>query len=116
MADRLRNKQAAKLGHGFFIYCGGDRREARLLWPPAIVPNMGAIYPRNRPAFDAACGALQRVIWSIDIKNYLVTFDAISNVSVHGTIPHKPLVPPEIIPRSSRPDESKWQGTAADTK
>jgi hypothetical protein len=57
------------------------------LRPPAIVPNLGAIYPRNRPAVDTACSALQRVIWNIDIENYLVTFDAISNVSVHGTVP-----------------------------
>ena len=48
---------------------------------------MGAIYPRNRPAFDAARGALQRVVWNIDIENSLVTFDAIINVTVHGSVP-----------------------------
>jgi hypothetical protein len=57
----------------------------RLLRPPAIVPNVGAIYPRNRPAIDIA--ALQRVVWNIDIENCLITFDAISHVMVHGTIP-----------------------------
>jgi hypothetical protein len=64
-----------------------DRNAARLLRPPAIVPNVGAIYPRNRLALKAARGALQCVVWNIDIENYLVTFDAISNVIVHGTIP-----------------------------
>jgi hypothetical protein len=49
---------------------------------------VGAIYPRNRPALDAACGALQRVIWNVDIENYLVAFDAMSNVILHGT--HSP--------------------------
>jgi len=47
---------------------------------------MGAIRPRNRLALDTA-GALQRVVWNIDIENYLVTFDAISNIRIHGTIP-----------------------------
>jgi hypothetical protein len=48
---------------------------------------VGAIYPRNRPAIDIARGALQRVVWNIDIENCLITFDAISHVMVHGTIP-----------------------------
>ncbi|HET8920162.1 MAG TPA: hypothetical protein VFN27_10845 [Xanthobacteraceae bacterium] len=48
---------------------------------------MGAIYPRNRPAIGTARGALQYVIWNIDVENYLVTFDAISHVMVHGAIP-----------------------------
>lgn len=60
---------------------------ARLLRPPAIVPNVGAIYPRNRPALGAARGAFQSVVWNIDIENSLVTFDAIINVTVHGTVP-----------------------------
>jgi hypothetical protein len=64
-----------------------DRNAARLLRPPAIVPNVGAIYPRNRPAIDTAGGALQCVVWNIDVENYLVTFDAISHVMVHGAIP-----------------------------
>jgi hypothetical protein len=48
---------------------------------------VGAIYPCNRPALDAAGGALQCVVWNIDIENSLVTFDAIINVTVHGTVP-----------------------------
>ena len=82
--------------------------------PPAIVPNVSAIIPRNRLALDGACCALQRVVWNIGIENCHVTFDAINNVSFHGTIPHKPLVPPAIILRNTRPDESKWQEDAAE--
>jgi hypothetical protein len=48
---------------------------------------MGAIRPRNRLALDPAGGALQPVVWNIDIENFLVTFDAISNIRIHGTIP-----------------------------
>jgi len=48
---------------------------------------VGAIYPRNRPALDAARGALQCVVWNIGIKNSLVTLDAIINVTIHGTVP-----------------------------
>ena len=96
--------------------CSSNRKQARLLRPPAIVPNVSAIIPRNRLALDSACCALQRIVWNIGIENCHVTFDAINNVSVHGTIPHKPLVPPAIILRNTRPDESKWQEDAADTK
>ena len=59
----------------------------RLLRPPAIVRNVGAIYPRNRLGLYAARGALQCVVWNIDIENSLVTFDAIINVTVHGSVP-----------------------------
>jgi hypothetical protein len=48
---------------------------------------LGAIDPGNRLAVDSARGALQCLVWNIDIKNYLVAFDAISNVTAHGTIP-----------------------------
>jgi hypothetical protein len=64
-----------------------DRNAARLLRPPAIVPNVGAIYPRDRPTIDTARGALQCVVWNVDVENYLVTFGAISHVMVHGAIP-----------------------------
>jgi hypothetical protein len=64
-----------------------DRNAAKLLRPPAIVPNVGAIYPRNRPALETARRALQYVVWNIDVENCLVTFDAIGHVMVHGTIP-----------------------------
>jgi len=64
-----------------------DLNAARLLRPPAIVPDVGAIYPRNRPALDTAGGAFQCVVWNIDVENFLVAFDAISHVTVHGTIP-----------------------------
>jgi hypothetical protein len=84
---RSRSKQKRPRNLASPLDCSNDRKAARLLRPPAIVPNLGAIYPRNRPAVDTACSALQRVIWNIDIENYLVTFDAISNVSVHGTVP-----------------------------
>ena len=70
----------------------------RLLRPPAIVRNVGAIYPRNRLGLDAARGALQCVVWNIDIENSLVTFNAIING------------PSTIVSRNGRPDESKWQG------
>ena len=96
--------------------CSSNPKRPRLLRPPAIVPNVSAIIPRNRLALDSACCALQRVVRNIGIENCLVTFDAIDNVSVHGTIPHKPLVPPAIILRNTRPDESKWQEDAAGTK
>jgi len=96
--------------------CSSNPKRPRLLRPPAIVPNVSAIIPRNRLALDSACCALQRIVWNIGIENCHVTFDAINNVSVHGTIPHKPLVPPAIILRNTRPDESKWQEDAADTK
>ena len=59
-----------------------------LLRPPAIVPNMGAIHPRNRLSLDTARGTLQCFIWNIEIENYLVVFNANNNVSVHGTIPY----------------------------
>jgi hypothetical protein len=48
---------------------------------------MGAIRPRNRLALAAASGAFQRVIWNIDIENFLFTFDAIGNVRIHGINP-----------------------------
>jgi hypothetical protein len=48
---------------------------------------MGAIRPRNRLALNTASGAFQRVIWNIDIENFLVTFDAISNIRIHGATP-----------------------------
>jgi hypothetical protein len=86
MADRLTNKRGRQTWHGLIHY-GSNRNAARLLRPPAIVPNVGAIHPRNRPAFDTACGALQCVVCNIDSENYLVTLDAISHVMVHGTIP-----------------------------
>jgi hypothetical protein len=85
----LETKEAAKPGtaSSFVMAAKFDLNAARLLRPPAIVPNVGAIYPRNRPAIDTAGGALQCVVWNIDIENSLVTFDAIINVTVHGTVP-----------------------------
>jgi hypothetical protein len=82
----LETKEAAKPGTApSFIW--RRSKGGRLLRPPTIVPNVGAIYPRNRPALDAARGALQCVVWNIDIENSLVTFDAIINVTIHGTVP-----------------------------
>jgi hypothetical protein len=48
---------------------------------------VGAICPRNGLTVDAASGALQRVVWNIEIENYLVAFDAINTISIHGIIP-----------------------------
>src|SRR5215472_16777033 len=64
-----------------------NRDVARLLRPPAIVPDVGAIYPRHRPPVDNARGAFQRFVWKIDVENNVVAFDAISKVAGHGTIP-----------------------------
>jgi hypothetical protein len=81
MAERLqkhkRPRNPARPLH-FVTAAKPDRNAARLLRPPAIVPNVGAIYPRDRPAIDTARDALQCVVWNIDVENYLVTFDAIS--------------------------------------
>jgi hypothetical protein len=89
MAERLRNKRGRETWHGLFIIMAAKpgRSSASLLRPTAIVPNVGAIYPRDRPTLDAARGALQCLVWNIDIENSLVAFDAISNLIVHGTIP-----------------------------
>jgi len=78
---------------------------------------MGAIYPLNRPTVGAAPGALQRVVWNVDIENYLVTFDAIRIGILHETVPLSLWCHPTVIvPRNSKPDESKWQGSVSDTK
>ncbi len=95
MIELPRNKRGRETWRGLFIHYGSDRKGARLLRPPAIVPNVGAIYPRNRPALDAARGALQCVVWNIDIENSLVTFDAIINVTIHGTVSPKSMPPLE---------------------
>jgi hypothetical protein len=89
MADRLRNKRGRETWRGLFIHFSAksDRNAARLLRPPAIVPNLGAIYPRDRLALDTASGALQCVVWNIDIENYLVPFTAIGHIIVHGNHP-----------------------------
>ncbi len=86
MIELPRNKRGRETRHGLFIHLAAIEG-GRLLRPPAIVPNVSAIYPRNRPALDAARGALECVVWNIDIENSLVTFDAIINVTIHGTVP-----------------------------
>jgi hypothetical protein len=88
-AEELQNKEARNR-HGLFIlyfWQAPDRNAARLLRPPAIVPNVGAIYPRNRLTIDTARDTLQCLVWDIEMKNYLVAFGAINNVTAHGTIP-----------------------------
>jgi hypothetical protein len=77
---------------------------------------VGAIHPCNRLALGAARGALQCVVWNIEMENSLVVLDAIGNVSVHGTIPINLWRRFAIIMRNSKSDESKWQGDASDTK
>ena len=84
--------------------------------PAAVVPNVGAIHPCNRLASGIGSGALQRDIWNIEIENDLVAFDAIDNVSVHGTIPINLWCHFAIILRNSKSDESKWQWDGSDTK
>jgi hypothetical protein len=71
---------------------------------------MGAIRPSNRLALNTASGAFQRVIWNIDIENFLVTFDATSNVRIHGTIPQADGATPDIISRKLK--QSKGQGSS----
>jgi hypothetical protein len=90
------------------------------LRPAAVVPNVGAIHPGKRLTLATGSGALQRVVRNVETKNYLVAFDAISdaisNVSVHGTIPINLWRHFAIVLRKGKLDESKWQGGAADTK
>ena len=121
---RPRN-QVRPLRHcaGVIVPGESDQNVAGLLRPAAIVPNVGAIYPRNGLALDATRGALQRVVWNVDIENYLVTFDAIGHIIDHGSLPlrsRRPpptsMVPPAIVPRNGGPDESKWQAEISDTK
>src|SRR5215469_15837024 len=57
-------------------------KQARLLRPPAIVPNVSAIIPRNHLARDIVYYEFQRGVWNIGVENCLITFDAISSVSV----------------------------------
>jgi hypothetical protein len=85
-------KEAAKRGAASSLSaaqaraCSRNVFAALLLRPPAIVPDVGAIGPRDRLALDTPGGSLQRVVWNFEIENYFVAFDAVSNVPVHGTI------------------------------
>jgi hypothetical protein len=71
---------------------------------------VGAIRPRNCLALNTAGGAFQCVIWNIDIENFLFTFDAISNVRIHATIPQAYGATPNIV--SQKLKQSKGQGSS----